>query len=60
MKLLSLKELSCALGKSEESIRYHIRRGRIAPTGRLGRVYVFNLESVLKQLQRGVKAPQQS
>lgn len=54
-KLVTLKELSQILGKSEASIRYHYRMGRILPSARFGRVYSFNPAEVMKQLQRGTK-----
>ncbi len=53
-KLISLKELSVVLGKSENSIRYHIRMGRIRPAARFGRVYGFDPDEVLRQLKRDV------
>lgn len=55
-KLLTLKDLSTALGKSENSIRYHLKMGRIKPTVRFGRVYGFNLEQVMLQLKKAVPA----
>lgn len=54
-EFISLKELSIKLGKSESSIRYHIRRGRIKPAFKLGRSYSFDLENVMKQLQQSIK-----
>ncbi len=49
-----LKELCIILGKSENSLRYHLRKGRIKPTLKLGRHMLFDPEQVLRQLQRGV------
>lgn len=54
-RLLSLKELSQILGRSENSIRYHIKMGRIQPTVRLGRTYSFDPDDVMRQLQKGLK-----
>lgn len=54
LNLVSLKELAKILGKSENSIRYHIKMGRIRPTLRYGRVMSFDPEEVIKQLKRGV------
>lgn len=53
-RLISLKELASELGRSENSIRYHLRMGRITPKIKLGRSMSFDLDDVLKQLQRGV------
>lgn len=62
LNIVSLKELSKLLGKSEASIRYHIRMGRITPTLLYGRVMAFDPDGVLRQLQRGIpsKTPQNS
>ena len=57
MNLVSLKDLAQILGKSENSLRYHLRMGRFSPTVRYGRVMSFNPNKVIEQLQRGVKAP---
>jgi len=54
-QLVSLAELAQTLGRSENSIRYHLRMGRIKPTVKLGRCYCFNLDQVMKDLQRGLK-----
>lgn len=54
LNLVSLKQLSVILGRSESSLRYHLRMGRINPTVKFGRVYSFDPEEVLKQLQRGL------
>lgn len=54
IKLLSVRELAIALGKSENSIRYHIRMGRIKPTLKFGRNMSFDYDQVIKQLKRGV------
>lgn len=54
-KLVTIKELSIILGKSESSLRYHIKMGRIKPTIKLGRSMSFDPGEVLKQLQRGIK-----
>jgi predicted HTH domain antitoxin len=54
--LISLKQLSKFLGKSENSIRFHIKMGRIKPSGKLGRCYLFNPKDVLAQLKRDVKS----
>ena len=56
---VSLKELSRLLGKSENSIRYHVRMGRIRPSVRYGRVMAFDYVEVIKQLKRGVQPSQQ-
>lgn len=52
--LVSLKELARMLGKSENSIRYHVRMGRIKPTLKFGRAMSFNPDEVMKQLKRPV------
>ena len=52
---LSLKKLAAFLGKSESSIRYHIRVGRIVPTLKYGRAMSFDTDEVIKQLQRGIR-----
>lgn len=54
-KLVSLKELSILLGRSEHSLRFHIRKGRITPAAKFGRSYSFDPDEVLRQLQKGVK-----
>lgn len=54
INLVSLKELAKLLGKSENSIRYHVKMGRIKPTIRYGRVMSFDPEEVIKQLKRSV------
>lgn len=54
-KLVSLKELSCLLGRSENALRYHMRMGRIKPAIKLGRVYSFDPEQVMKELQRSIR-----
>jgi hypothetical protein len=51
-ELVSIKELARALGRSENSVRYHIRMGRIKPAIRLGRTYSFNVDDVIGQLQK--------
>ena len=53
-ELISVKDLAAALGRSENSIRYHIRMGRITPTLKFGRCMSFDLQQVIKQLKRGV------
>lgn len=53
-KIISIKELAVILGKTESSIRYHIRMGRIKPTVRFGRSYGFDPEQVVKDLQKGL------
>lgn len=55
MKLLTLKELAKVLGRSESSVRYHVRKGRIQPTFRLGRSMSFAEEEVLKSLKKSAK-----
>lgn len=50
--LVSLKELSVILGKSESSIRYHIRMGRIVPTIKLGKNYSFDANEVIQRLKQ--------
>lgn len=52
LKLVSLKELSVILGKSESSIRYHIRMGRIVPTIKLGKNYSFDANEVVQRLKQ--------
>jgi predicted site-specific integrase-resolvase len=54
-KLIQVKELSQILGRSENSIRYHMRMGRIKPTAKFGRSYSFDPEEVMKQLKRELK-----
>lgn len=54
-KLVSLKELSHVLGRSENALRYHVRMGRIRPSAKFGRVYSFDPEQVMKDLQRDIK-----
>jgi DNA-binding transcriptional MerR regulator len=51
-KYVSIKELSAILGRSENSLRYHYRMGRIKPTIRFGRTYSFNLDEVIEQLKK--------
>lgn len=51
-KLVSLRELSQILGKSESSIRYHVRMKRILPHGKLGRNYCFDINEVMKQIRK--------
>lgn len=51
-KLVSLKELSIILGKSESSVRYHMRMGRIVPTIKLGKNYIFNPVEVIQRLKQ--------
>ena len=53
-KFISLKELAIKLGKSESSIRYHIRMGRIKPEIKLGRSMLFDLDKVISQLKRRI------
>ncbi len=53
-KLVSLKALSQLLGKSENSLRYHLKMGRIKPAVKFGRSYSFDPAEVLKQLKRGI------
>ena len=55
VNLVTIKELSKILGKSENSIRYHIRMGRIKPKLKFGRSMSFEVEDVLRQLQRGIR-----
>lgn len=50
-KLVTLKELAKVLGKSENSIRYHIKMGRIRPKLRFGRVMSFEVDEVIRQLR---------
>jgi len=52
MKLVSLQELAAILGKSESSIRYHMRCGRIVPKLKLGKTYSFDAQEVVKRLQK--------
>ncbi len=54
-KLVTLKELARLLGKSENSIRYHVRMGRIVPTLKLGRSMSFDPEEVLNQLKQRIR-----
>lgn len=54
-KLVSLRSLASLLGKSESSLRYHLRMGRITPAAKFGRTYSFDPEDVLRQLKRGVR-----
>jgi hypothetical protein len=56
LNLISLKQLCKFLGKSENSVRFHIKMGRIKPSGKLGRCYLFNPKDVLVQLKRDVKS----
>lgn len=53
-RLLNIGELSLLLGRSENSLRYHIRMGRIKPTAKFGRCYSFDPDDVLKQLQKNL------
>lgn len=55
-KLVSFKQLSLILGKSESSLRYHMRMGRITPCSGLGRCKVFDVEEVLREIKRGSKS----
>jgi predicted DNA-binding transcriptional regulator AlpA len=54
-KLVNLKELSRIVGRSESSLRYHIRKGRIQPSAKFGRSPSFDSEEVMRQLKRGLK-----
>lgn len=54
-KLITFKELSIFLGRSEDSLRYHFKKGRFTASAKFGRSYAFVLDDVLKQLQRGIK-----
>lgn len=54
-KLISLKELAKLLGKSESSLRYHQKMGRITAIAKFGRCYSFDPEQVLKQLSKGIQ-----
>ena len=54
-KLVDLKTLSKLLGRSENSVRYHVRMGRIVPTLRFGRSMSFDFDEVIRQLKRGTK-----
>ncbi|WP_413578219.1 helix-turn-helix domain-containing protein [Bdellovibrio sp. HCB290] len=53
-KFITIAELSKLLGKSENSLRYHLKQGRIKPTIKLGRSMLFDPEQVIKQLQRSI------
>ena len=55
MNLVGIKELAIILGKSENSIRYHIKMGRIKPTLRFGRSMSFDPNEVVKQLQKAIR-----
>lgn len=54
-KYLTTKELASELGKSENSIRYHIKVGRIKPSIKFGSTLGFELNDVIKQLKRDIK-----
>jgi predicted site-specific integrase-resolvase len=54
-KYLSLKELGLLLGLSENSLRYHLRMGRIKPSLKLGTRMLFDVDEVICQLQRDIR-----
>lgn len=49
---LTTRQLAQELGRSENSIRFHIKKGRIKPTLKLGRIRLFTMEDVLRQLKK--------
>lgn len=55
VKIVSLKQLAQILGKSENSLRYHVRLGRIKPAFKFGRTMSFDLDDVFRQLKRGIR-----
>lgn len=56
-KLVNFKDLSKLFGRSENSLRYHFKKGRFTASAKFGRSYSFAPNEVLKQLQRGIKNP---
>ena len=53
-KLVSFKELSLIIGRSESALRYHHRMGRFRAAAKLGSRVLFDPNEVLLQLKRKV------